>query len=46
MTPLMKCLTECPSKEAQTDIVKLLVSNDCDVNIADEKGNTALFYAL
>lgn len=46
MTPLMRCLTECQSKEAQTEIVKLLVSHDCDVNLPDEKGNTALFYAL
>ena len=46
MTPLMRCIVECSQKEQCTEIVKLLVSNDCNVNIADERGNTALFYAL
>ncbi len=46
MTPLMRALTRDSNKEGQTEIVKLLVSNDCDVNQADEKGNTALIYAL
>ena len=46
MTPLMRAFQREPNQDGSTEIIKLLVSNDCDVNQVDNLGNTALFYAL
>ncbi len=45
-TPLMRALVSDIGAEAETAIVKMLVSHDCDVNVVDDLGNTALIYAL